>query len=41
MRFEPDQHKHLLETAEERKERIAQEQELAKAVAEEEEEGDV
>ncbi|CAD7701021.1 unnamed protein product [Ostreobium quekettii] len=36
MRFEPDAHKKLVEDAEARKERLAQEQELAKAMQEEE-----
>lgn len=38
MRFEPDAHKKLVEDAEARKERLAQEQELAKAMQEEEDE---
>ena len=37
MRFDPDAHKTPLEDAETRKERLAQEQELAKAIQEEEE----
>lgn len=37
MRFEPDAHKKKLESAEQRKERMAAEAELAKAVAEEDE----
>lgn len=36
MRFDPDAHKKPLEDAEARKERLAQEQELAKAIQEEE-----
>jgi len=38
MRFEPDAHKKLVEDADARKERLAQEQELAKAMQEEEDE---
>ncbi len=38
MRFEPGAHKAALETAEERKDRLAQEAELAKAIAEDDEE---
>lgn len=38
MRFDPDANKTSLEDAEARKERVAQEQELAKAIQEEEEE---
>ena len=40
MRFDPEAHKPPLEDAEARKERLAQEQELAKAIQEEEEEED-
>lgn len=40
MRFDPEAHKTPLEDAEARKERLAQEQELAKAIQEEEEEDD-
>ncbi|MEW5319431.1 MAG: hypothetical protein WDW38_010584 [Sanguina aurantia] len=40
MRFEPDAHRRKLESAEARKERVAQEQELAKAIAEDGDDGD-